>query len=110
LTDLTSSGMRRLYQSAYKRLREDAAADAGEIANREYQRLLDLEAVKILSQVTLIVNGSETACGKLEALCALLLSYDDDDEQASVTKVQIKPSTADENYEYLVGARRVKRN
>jgi hypothetical protein len=99
--------MRRLYKSAHHRLREDAETEAKEIATREYERLLDLEAVKILSQVTLIVNGNETACAKLEALCELLLTYDDDDEQENaVTKVEVKPKTAStEGHEYRIGKR-----
>jgi hypothetical protein len=107
LNDLTTSSMRRLYRSAHHRLREDAEAEAKEIATREYERLLDLEAVKILSQVTLIVNGNETACAKLEALCQLLLTYDDDDEQENaVTKVEVKPKTAStEGHEYRIGKR-----
>jgi hypothetical protein len=108
LNDLTTSSMRRLYRSAHHRLREDAETEAKEIATREYERLLDLEAVKILSQVTMIVGGNETACGKLEALCDLLLSYDDDDEQDddAVTKVDVKPKTGStEAHEYRIGKR-----
>ena len=57
-----------LIRAASNRLQEDARAESREIANREYERLLELEGVKILSQVSLIVNGNETACAKLEAL------------------------------------------
>jgi hypothetical protein len=107
LNDLTTSSMRRLYRSAHHRLREDAETEAKEIASREYERLLDLEAVKILSQVTLIVGGSETACAKLEALCELLLTYDNDDEHDDArTEVDVKPTTASTgNHEYRVGKR-----
>ena len=73
MKELTTSSFRRLYKSAHHRLREDAESEAKEIASREYERLLELEGVKILSQVSLIVNGNETACAKLEALCDLLL-------------------------------------
>jgi hypothetical protein len=108
LNDLTTSSMRRLYRSAHHRLREDAETEAKEIATREYERLLDLEAVKILSQVTLIVGGNDTACGKLEALCDLLLSYEDEDDEQenAVTKVEVKPKTAStEGHEYRIGKR-----
>jgi hypothetical protein len=40
----------------------------------------------------------------LEALCELLLPYDDEDEEESgSTKVDVKPTTADENRDYLIG-------
>jgi hypothetical protein len=107
MKELTTSSMLSLYSAAHNRLREDAESEAKEIANREYERLLDLEAVKILSQVTLIVNGNDTACGKLEELCALLLTYDDDDEQENAaTEVDVKPKTAStEGHEYRIGKR-----
>ena len=108
MKELTTSSMLSLYSAAHNRLREDARAESREIANREYERLLDLEGVKILSQVSLIVNGNETACAKLEALCDLLLQYDDpDDEQEDVrTEVDVRPKTAStEGHEYRIGKR-----
>jgi hypothetical protein len=104
MKELSTSSMRRLYRASHNVLREDARAESQEIASREYERLLDLEAVKILSQVSLIVNGNETATAKLEALCDLLLAYDDEDEDESRgTKVDVKPTTAHENRDYLIG-------
>ena len=108
MKELTTSSFRRLYKSAHHQLREDAESEAKEIASREYERLLELEGVKILSQVSLIVNGNETACAKLEALCDLLLTYDnDDDEQGdTATRVDMKPKTAStEGHEYRIGKR-----
>ena len=54
------------------------------------------------------MNGNETACAKLEALCDLLLQYDDpDDEQEDVrTEVDVRPKTAStEGHEYRIGKR-----
>jgi hypothetical protein len=104
MTDLTNKTHYSLISAVRKTLGEDARAESQETANREYERLLDLEAVKILSQVTLVVNGNETATEKLEALCALLFTYDDEDENTA-TKVDVKPKTASENRDYLIGRR-----
>ena len=46
MKELTTSSMLSLYSAAHNRLREDARAESREIANREYERLLDLEGVK----------------------------------------------------------------
>jgi hypothetical protein len=69
---------------------------------------LNLEAVKILSQCTLIINGNETATAKLEAFCAILLTYDDESDFERITKVDLQPATAStEGHEYRIGNRKV---
>jgi hypothetical protein len=84
-----------LYRAAHKRLREDGAAEADMIARREYERLLDAEAVKVLSQVSIIVSGNLPPADKIGELCSLLLSYDDeeDDEESGPTQVSVSPKT-----------------
>src|SRR4051794_33298476 len=105
MNDISTTTHHKLIQTIRNHMREDAAGGAEEIANREYERLLDLEAVRILAQATLIINGNATACAKIAELCGLLLTYDEDEED-DATEVDQNPRTADENVSHLVGARR----
>jgi hypothetical protein len=59
MKELSTSSMRRLYRASHNVLREDARAEAKEAASREFERLLDLEAVKILSRATLTSTGTK---------------------------------------------------
>ena len=92
--DLTSSALRRLYQSSYNRLRESFADQTADVQQRETARLLDLESTKLLAQCSLIINGNAAPVDKLGELCSLLLTFDDpdSDEDEDTTGVNVHPT------------------
>ena len=96
MTDLTSAAFRSLYKASHKRLREDFAAQSADTINREMNRVLDIEAAKLVAQCSAIINGSATSTDKIGELCSLLLSCEDeyeDDEDEDTTGVDTYPHT-----------------
>jgi hypothetical protein len=98
LSDLTTASFKRLYQASHKRLRESVADQSRDTIARETDRLLDIEATKLLAQVTAIVNGSGSPTEKIGELVSLLVSCDDDyddedDDDPNTTSVDTYPHT-----------------
>ena len=89
---ISTSGHYRLCHAIEKVQKESAEQEREITADRVYQRLLDVEANKVMSEVMVIVQSNQSATEKIRQLCDLLgMTEDENDED--VTGVTIHATT-----------------
>jgi hypothetical protein len=92
--ELETTAHWRLTNSIRKVMKESADADSNYARDAALERLLDIEANKILVQIQSVMNSSESPTAKLEALYNIMIQYDDDDQEGNVTPVILSPKAS----------------
>jgi hypothetical protein len=94
IPELETTAHWRLTNTIRQVMKESADADAEYARDAALERLLDIEANKILVQIQSVMNSSKPPTAKLEALYNVMIQYDDDDEEGDVTPVTLSPKAS----------------